>query len=153
MAGYEVGESDQRDWGGYIVTAVNYDGNICALCEKDITVKPGFMLSVQSHDRREENWIVSSGTLTVVLDGEVIRLETGEEIDIPMGAVHTMANCSDAPCVVHEIQKGDCAEDDIHRYWDPNGRPVEQSADERVLDSIKSCEDLMAQMPPAKKKR
>ncbi len=153
MSSYKIGESDQRDWGSYIVTDVSYENDICVRCEKDIEVKPGFMLSVQAHDKREENWKVTSGTLTVVLDGEVHTLQAGEEIDIPLGAVHTMANLGSVPCVVHEIQAGECAESDIHRYWDPNGRPVEQSDEPRVLSSIASCEGLMDSLAAAQKKR
>ncbi len=152
MAGYEVGETDHRDWGSYTVTDVEYDNDDCVRCEKDITVKPGYMLSVQSHDQRRENWKVTSGTLTVVLDGDVITLEPGQEIDIPLGAVHTMTNLSEAPCVVHEIQEGVCAEEDIHRFWDPNGRPVEESDDPRVVASIAKCDALIPQLDEIQKK-
>lgn len=143
MTGYKTGDSDQRDWGSYIVTDAAYDGGLCVRCEKNITVRPGFMLSVQSHDKRRENWTVTAGKLTVVLDGEVHTLPEGGSVDVPLGAIHTMANLGSAPCVVHEIQMGECAESDIHRYWDPNGRPVEQSEEPRVLASIERCEALM----------
>lgn len=152
MRSYKTGESDQRDWGSYIVTDVTYDGDTCTRCEKDITVKPGFMLSVQSHDKREEIWKVVSGTLTVVLDGDLYTLEAGEEIDIPLGAIHTMTNLGSVPVIVHEIQIGECAEVDIHRFWDQYGRPVEQTDEPRVLASINRCEALMGDLAATQKK-
>lgn len=149
---YKVGDSDQRDWGRYEVTDVEYDGNDCIRCEKDITVKPGFMLSIQAHDLREENWKVVSGTLTVVLDGVITTLNAGEEIDIPQKAVHAMANVNNEPCIVHEIQKGICDENDNHRYWDANNRPVEESNDENVLKSIAAGKSLVDKLDAVKKK-
>ncbi len=139
---YIIGDSDERNWGKYIVTAVKYDGDQCIECEKDITVNPGHMLSVQSHDNRSEVWEVISGTLTVVLNGKELALEKGETINIETGDIHTMANLGSEPCVVHEVQKGICEESDIHRYWDPNGREVEKSEAENVLRSIETCSKI-----------
>lgn len=149
---YEVGDSDQRDWGSYAVTDVEYDGDTCTRCEKDITVKPGFMLSIQAHDYRRENWKVVSGTLTVVHNGDIKVLQAGEDINIGLNDVHAMANTSTAPCVVHEIQQGKCDENDNHRYWDANGRPVEESDDPRVLESVAAGQSLLPALEEAQKK-
>jgi len=146
MDGYRVGESDTRDWGSYEVTAVDYDGEICTKCEKDIIVNPGFMLSVQSHDKRSERWKTTSGSLTAIRDGQMVTLKPGEEIDIGAGVVHTMVNIEDIPCVVHEIQRGECCESDIHRYWDINGREVEESTDSKVIASIECCMRLLPRL-------
>lgn len=151
MAEYSIGETEHRDWGSYTVTNVAFKEDVCTLCEKDITVKPGYMLSVQSHDKRKEHWHVKGGVLTVVLNGEVITLLTGQSIGIPLGAIHTMSNLGAEACIVHEIQEGECSEDDIHRFWDSNGRAVEASDDPMVLISIKSCKALMTQLESFKK--
>ncbi len=145
MVPYKTGDSDQRNWGSYEVTHVDYENDICVCCEKHITVKPGAMLSVQSHDKRYEKWTVLSGTLSVIHNGELKTLQKDEIIDIGLGDIHTMANFSDTDCVVHEIQKGECSEDDIHRFWDPNGRPVEKSNDDKVVKSIQLCEELTSE--------
>ncbi len=152
MARYKIDETDYRNWGSYTVTDVEYKDSNCVKCEKDITIKPGFMLSVQSHDKRKENWKVTSGTLTVILNGNVITLQAGEEIDIPLKAVHTMANLGTTSCIVQETQEGVCSEGDIHRYWDPNGREIEDSQDESVLSSIKTCEQIMSDLEELQKK-
>lgn len=153
MDAYSVGDSDKRNWGHYTVTKALYDGDVCTRCEKDITVNHGYMLSVQSHDKRFENWLVISGCLTVVLNGDIVTLNVGQEISIAAGAIHTMANLGYEPCVVHEVQTRECAESDIHRYWDPNGRKVELSEDPRVLASIESCKKLLSKLKIVRKER
>jgi len=147
---YEIGDQDERDWGHYIVTDVEYDGDDCVRCEKDITVKPGFMLSIQAHDHRRENWKIVSGTLTVVMNGAIQNLQADQDIDIPQGAVHAMANTHSEPCVVHEIQQGICDENDNHRYWDANGRPVQESDDPNVVSSVEAGKSLLPQLAIAK---
>ena len=144
MKPYKIGDSDTRGWGSYEVTDTQYEGEKCIRCEKNITVNSGAMLSVQSHDKRYERWTVKEGTLTVIHNGNQITLQAGEQIDIGLGDIHAMVNLTQAPCVVHEIQQGECSEDDIHRFWDYNGREVEQSDDPRVADSIKLCESIVS---------
>lgn len=144
MQRYQTGDKETRNWGSYEVTAAEYDGDTCVHCEKTITVNPGAMLSLQSHDKRYEKWTILQGQLIVILDGEKKVLSLGSQVDIATGAIHTMANLGDIPCIVHEVQKGECSEDDIHRYWDLNGRSIKQSDDPRVLNSIEICKSLMA---------
>lgn len=146
--GYQVGESDySRGWGGYEVTRVVYEDNDpaknCLVCEKDITVNPAQALSLQSHDQRRELWVVTKGTLTVVLDGQKLTLNAGEEVRIPVGGIHCMANLGTAPCVVHEVQEGVCDEDDIHRFKDMYGRPAEQSNAPNVVSSLKVYDEIL----------
>lgn len=139
---YTVGDTDNRNWGSYVVTDVEYDGNDCVRCEKDITVKSGYMLSIQAHDHREELWSVKTGTLTVILNGDILDLDEGQDIHIPKGAVHAMVNRSEQNCIIHEIQSGLCDENDNHRYWDANNRPVETSTDINVLKSVEAGKNI-----------
>lgn len=122
---YHVGETDTRPWGSYIVTDVGTSATGEEFCKKDITVAPGAALSLQSHDLRRETWTVKSGTLTVILDDKRLDLQAGQSIDIPLQAIHCMANLTSAPCLVAEIQIGICREADIKRYVDTNGRKTE----------------------------
>jgi mannose-6-phosphate isomerase len=146
MTGYKVGDKDSRGWGGYIVTAVGTHGNGEEFCEKDITVNPGQALSLQSHDHRREHWVVTEGTLTVVLDGDRLTLEPGDDVRIPVGGVHCMANLSSAKCVVHEVQEGLCREEDIHRFKDMNNRPVEQSDASNVVSSLTVYDQILGEI-------
>lgn len=146
--GYQVGESDySRGWGGYEVTNVVYEDNDpsrnCLVCEKDITVNPAQALSLQSHDQRRELWTVKKGTLTVVLDGQKLTLNPGEDVRIPVGGIHCMANLGSEPCVVHEVQEGFCDEDDIHRFKDMYGRPAEKSDAANVVSSLKVYDEIL----------
>lgn len=139
---YEAGQSDVRPWGGYIVTAALYDGDVCVECRKEITVNPLSILSLQSHDGRSEVWTVAQGEASVVLDGVLVVLTEGQSVSIPLGAIHTVFNAKDILLVFNEIQMGDCREDDIHRYWDVGGRAVENDSRPVVLSSIKLCKEL-----------
>ena len=72
-----------------------------AACKvKRLTVAPGQHLSLQYHHKRSEHWVVVDGTATVQLDGEILTLEAGHSIDIPLGAQHALSNDTDAPVVV-----------------------------------------------------
>lgn len=147
MIAYKVGDSDfSRGWGGYVVTAVGINDAQEEFCEKDITVNPGQALSLQSHDRRREHWAVTQGTLTVVLDGKKITLKAGEDIRIPLGGIHCMANLSTETCIVHEVQEGLCREDDIHRFRDMYGRPAEQSDAPNVVSSLKIYDEILKEI-------
>lgn len=122
---YKVGDTDQRPWGSYVVTGVGLNAAGEEFCTKDITVAPGKVLSLQSHELRRERWTVKSGLLTVVLDDQLLTLQEGESIDIPLKSIHCMANLTKSFCVVSEIQEGICREADIKRYVDANGRQTE----------------------------
>ncbi len=122
LSSYYVGEVGTRPWGHFKVIGAGIDQTGQEFCEKEITVNPGQILSLQSHNFRGEKWTVLEGELIVVLDGERYDLKEGESIVIPLRAIHCMANGSNKPCVVYEKQLGLCSEDDIIRYVDMYGR-------------------------------
>lgn len=121
MPGYMPGEFSLRPWGRWDVLETGLDGSE-EYCIKSITVNPGAILSLQSHQFRREEWTVLEGVLEVTRNEEVITLQAGETIHIPQGAKHRMANRGDVPAIVREIQRGTCREDDITRYEDVYGR-------------------------------
>ncbi len=137
MQAYIIGDFDTRPWGSYVVTNVGETPLHEEFCEKEITVLPGKILSLQSHEHRRETWRVISGTLTVVLDDRKVVLNAGESLFIPLHAIHAMANTSTEPCVVFERQEGLCREEDIIRYSDAYGRADEAIAhDDRIQSSL-----------------
>jgi len=90
---------------------------------KRITVHPGQKLSYQSHKHRSEHWVVVKGTAEVTLDGKVLTLNYGENVYIPLGAKHRMANPGTENMEIIEVQVGNYfGEDDIIRYEDDYGR-------------------------------
>lgn len=133
---YQIGDHDERPWGSYEVTDVGVNASGEEYCEKKITVLPQQILSLQSHEQRRELWRVTSGELTVILNDQKITLQAGQDINVPLGSIHAMANVSDAPCIVFERQEGICREADIKRYLDAYGRGVEASTDPVITASI-----------------
>jgi mannose-1-phosphate guanylyltransferase/mannose-6-phosphate isomerase len=107
-----------RPWGSY--DSIDSDVDFQA---KRLIVNPGAILSLQSHKRRAEHWVVVRGTATITLNDDEFELGVNESTYIPIGAVHRIANKSNAPVHIIEVQCGDYfGEDDIVRYEDNYGR-------------------------------
>ncbi|HEY7544145.1 MAG TPA: phosphomannose isomerase type II C-terminal cupin domain [Blastocatellia bacterium] len=109
---------DRRPWGSFTVIDEGRDYKV-----KRIEVLPGKRLSYQKHARRAEHWMIVQGLARVTLDGEIIDVETGGTIDIPVGGAHRVENPGDEDLIFIEIQRGDyLGEDDITRLQDDYGR-------------------------------
>ena len=90
---------------------------------KHIMVKPGGRLSLQSHTKRAEHWVVVQGTAKVTCDDKVFLLEENQSTFIPLGARHRLENPGKLPLRLIEVQSGSyLGEDDIVRYDDAYGR-------------------------------
>lgn len=109
----------QRPWGFYKTTVLND-----YFQSKIISVKPGQQLSLQSHNHREEHWIVAHGNGIVQIEKSEMRIESGSSLFIPKGAKHRLTNTdSRENLIITEVQIGDyLGEDDIVRYEDNYGR-------------------------------
>ncbi len=108
-----------RPWGNYTVLEEDPDG----FKIKRIEVAPGGRLSLQSHARRSEHWVVVSGTATVTNGNDVITVHKNQSTYIPMGVKHRLENRGTEPLHIVEIQVGSyLGEDDIQRYDDHYGR-------------------------------
>ncbi len=129
MKEYQIGDGDQRPWGRYTVTGAGTEAGE-EFCEKSITVLPGKVLSLQSHNLRRERWTVMTGTLTALVGEKRVTLEQGDSVEIGRTVIHCMANLGNAECVVHEIQRGGCREEDIIRYADAYGRATDAAGPE-----------------------
>ncbi len=90
---------------------------------KRIKVKPGARLSLQSHTRRAEHWVVVRGTARVTRDNDVFELFANQSAYIPIGAKHRLENPGSEMLELIEVQSCDyLGEDDIVRYEDVYGR-------------------------------
>ncbi len=109
----------QRPWGFYKTTVMND-----YFQSKIISLNPKSQLSLQSHNHREEHWIVAHGVGTVQIDQSIIDVHCGSSVFIPKGAKHRLTNTGDEETlIVTEVQIGDYfGEDDIIRYEDIYGR-------------------------------
>ncbi|NNL71783.1 MAG: mannose-1-phosphate guanylyltransferase/mannose-6-phosphate isomerase, partial [Silicimonas sp.] len=103
-----------RPWGWYETLCLDHRFQV-----KRIMVKPGGVLSLQSHRHRSEHWIVVAGTAEVTVDDEVKLVTENQGVYIPLGATHRMANPGKVPMYLIEVQTGAyLGEDDIVRYED-----------------------------------
>ena len=90
---------------------------------KNLMVKPGAQLSLQSHFHRAEHWVVVEGTAEVTVGGKVSLLTENQSTFIPVGITHRLANPGKVPALLIEVQSGAYfGEDDIVRYDDDFGR-------------------------------
>lgn len=110
---------NERPWGTFRILDVNDYSQT-----KTITVYPGAQLSLQSHEKREEYWIVTHGNGIVQLNGEDIVIKAGSMVFIPKDSKHRLINTDEKESLlVIEVQQGEYfGEDDIVRYDDIYGR-------------------------------
>ena len=85
---------------------------------------PKQALSLQSHERREEYWIIVNGTGLIQLGESIHPVVPGGTFFIPKGCKHRLTNTSETETLIlTEVQLGDYfGEDDIYRYDDHYGR-------------------------------
>lgn len=115
--------SSLRPWGSWTLLNKGEGFQI-----KSIDVKPGQRLSLQSHTRRSEHWVVVEGVAKVQRDDETIELGTNESVFLPAGAVHRLENAGTSLLKVIEVAVGEyLGEDDIVRYEDDWGRQKEKA--------------------------
>ncbi|MEM8824919.1 MAG: mannose-1-phosphate guanylyltransferase/mannose-6-phosphate isomerase, partial [Pseudomonadota bacterium] len=119
LRGSRVAQADDyprfhRPWGWYETLCLGTRFQV-----KRIMVKPGGVLSLQSHSHRSEHWVVVAGTAEVTIGDEVKLVTENEGVYIPLGTVHRMANHGRLPMYLIEVQTGSyLGEDDIVRYED-----------------------------------
>ena len=93
---------------------------------KLINVNPNSQLSLQSHEDRQEMWVVLEGKCVCHLDGVggvgQVDLKEGDHVFIPANSKHRLSNESETMCTIAEMQFGKCSEDDIIRYEDDYNR-------------------------------
>jgi mannose-6-phosphate isomerase len=110
---------EERPWGSFTILDEGENYKV-----KRLEVLPGKRLSYQRHSRRAEHWFVVRGTAKVTLNDAEILVETGQALDIPVGAAHRIENSpNNERLVLIETQTGDYfGEDDIERLDDDFGR-------------------------------
>ena len=82
-----------------------------------IMIKPGARMSLQSHSKRAEHWVIVGGTARVTRDDQVLTLTESQSIYIPAGTRHRLENPGSEPLRVIEVQSGTHIDpDDIVRH-------------------------------------
>jgi mannose-1-phosphate guanylyltransferase len=112
----------ERPWGHYFNALEETGFKI-----KKIVVKPNSRLSLQSHEKRSEHWVVVQGSALVTLDDKEINMERDQYIYIPKGSIHRLQNLGSDDLILVEVQLGTyLGEDDIKRYQDDYNRLSEK---------------------------
>jgi len=107
-----------RPWGNYELLDKGTGYQV-----KRIIIKPGGVLSLQTHNHRAEHWVVVQGRPEVTIGETVQTLEPNQSVYIPLGSVHRLANREADPVVLIEVQTGSyLGEDDIIRIEDEYNR-------------------------------
>jgi mannose-6-phosphate isomerase-like protein (cupin superfamily) len=105
----------KRPWGGYSILRENSNFWV-----KKLFVNAGARLSLQSHEHRNEVWMVLSGTISAQIGDEHQEVNVGELVFVPVGTKHRITGLTEA--VVLEFAFGKVLEKDIIRYEDDFGR-------------------------------
>lgn len=115
---YQKGDRDTRPWGTWEVLDAG-DG----FCVKRICVTPGNILSLQSHNFRDEHWIIIKGEADVTLGEDKLFKKANDAVFIPAKTKHRIQNDTNDMMEFIEVQTGDnLDESDIIRYEDSYGR-------------------------------
>lgn len=109
----------ERPWGHFKTYMSNRKFTV-----KDIVVKPGQSLSLQSHRHRDEFWAWIDGPAPRITIGNTsFYMEAGREYAIPRGTKHRIENPhSSGSLTILEVAHGRFDENDIIRYEDKYGR-------------------------------
>jgi mannose-6-phosphate isomerase-like protein (cupin superfamily) len=112
------GNRTDRPWGSFFVL-----DDLAYTKVKRLLVNPGQRLSLQSHEHRDEHWVVVRGEATVTLNETTSKFGYGQHIFVPRGTKHRIACEGKEPVEIIEVQVGDAfPEEDIVRYSDDYGR-------------------------------
>ena len=104
----------QKPWGSYRILEQGKNHLI-----KNILVKPGGKLSLQSHEHRSEHWVIVGGIGMVTINETVKYLNSNEGVFIPKQVKHRLENNKKEDLIIVEVQYGNILrEDDIIRYED-----------------------------------
>lgn len=107
-----------RPWGSFTTLEEQEHYKI-----KRIIVNPNCRLSLQSHRKRSEHWLIVKGEAIVTIDTEEKLMQEGETVFIPVNSRHRIKNPGKDSLEIIEIQRGTYfGEDDIIRYEDDYGR-------------------------------
>ena len=73
-------------------------------------------MSLQTHQKRSENWVVTSGIAEVQLEEKLVNLSANDSLDIPAGTAHKLSNPADVALTLIEVRTGTyLGEDDVER--------------------------------------
>ncbi len=113
------GDISIKPWGNYCIVLT--DQKRCLV--KKLVIRPKQRISYQSHELRNEHWIIICGNASVKLEEQNISLTKNDYIYIPKGKKHRIENLGSDDLIMIEVQTGEgFFENDIIRYEDDYNR-------------------------------
>ena len=113
-----VNYKESRPWGFF--ENLHEDKNFLV---KKLSIFPGEKLSIQYHNNRHENWIISQGKGEILIGEKKIVGKVGSSFHIEKKEIHSIENIGETNLVLIEIQTGSqLSENDIVRLKDVYGR-------------------------------
>ena len=105
-----------RPWGSYY----NIEGDSNSGYKvKKLIISKGKRISLQSHKKRSEHWIIIKGTAKIRLGDDYHTLNKNQSIYVPCGVLHRIENIGNENVEIIEVQVGSyLGEDDIERFHD-----------------------------------
>lgn len=111
---------EERPWGYFTVLEDAPTHKV-----KRIVVYEGQQLSLQSHDHRDETWMIVAGKGKVIRNSSELQVDPSNVVKISRGVKHRIKNTGTGHLVFIEVQTGEYfGEDDIVRYSDDYGRAL-----------------------------
>jgi mannose-6-phosphate isomerase-like protein (cupin superfamily) len=106
----------EKPWGNFEQFTHNQQSTI-----KVIQVRKGRRLSLQSHKKRDERWIIMSGAFKATINDEEFIATEGMQFYINREGRHRLEALKSGSKIL-EISFGEFDENDITRYADDHGR-------------------------------
>lgn len=108
----------ERIWGTYEVLNYSAYSDKFKSLTKNIILNPGKSISYQSHELRDEIWIIVDGCCDILIDGHIRNAHRGDVAYITKGEKHAIKAVNDLHFI--EVQIGEKLEEtDIIRYeWE-----------------------------------
>lgn len=108
---------EDRRWGNYKVLDYSKNTEGQEVITKRLLIEVGKSISYQYHTYREETWTIIKGRARVVIEDQVIDLNSGETITINKGQKHYIEAITEVELI--EIQSGKIKKEDVVRFNKP----------------------------------
>lgn len=103
-----------KPWGYYQILEETSNYKV-----KKLFLNPNSQISLQSHEKRIEHWVVVSGIANIILNEEKFQLKVNQSVTIERKVKHMLSNKTKDTLIIIETQIGSyLGEDDIIRYQD-----------------------------------
>ncbi|WP_338113118.1 sugar phosphate nucleotidyltransferase [Paenibacillus artemisiicola] len=109
---------EEKRWGAYLILDHSTSDAQSETLTKKVNLLPGKHTSYHVHQRRKEIWTIITGTGEFVLDAVMTGFQTGDILQIPVGAGHAVRAITQVEYLVVQIGTELLEEDSIRLAMD-----------------------------------